>query len=822
MGLRTYRRKRDFARTPEPHGRSGKSTKATGDSFVVQKHAARSLHHDFRLELDGVLLSWAVPKGPPTQPGQKVLAVRTEDHPLEYGTFEGTIPEGQYGGGTVMLWDRGTWTPEGDPQEGLRQGRLHFRLHGERLRGRWSLVRMGKGRKKSAGNWLLIRRSEPDAAAADGEVDLDRSVATGRTMAEIAAGGSATGTRQSRAGRPDPAALPGARSRAQPRRLTPQLATLVQEPPAGAEWLHEIKFDGYRMLAFLDAGEVRLRTRTGQDWTDRFPTIAEAIAALPVAQAVLDGEVALLDAAGRSDFQGLQNSLDAGRDRELAFHAFDLPHCEGHDLTAVPLLRRKELLRSLLPPDADGPLRYSDHVVGHGPTFVQQACLLALEGAISKRVDAPYLGRRTRTWLKTKCLRRQEFVVGGYTEPGGSRRHLGALLLGLHRDSGLHYAGKVGTGFTEQSLADLARRLRPLASDASPFVDPPREAGVHWVRPRCVVEVAFTEWTRDGRLRHPSFQGVREDKPAAEVHRERPAAVTGDATVAGIAISHPDRVVFPGLGLTKLELCRYYATVKDAILPGLRQRPLTLVRCPRGQRGQCFFQKHVTDGMPDQVRAIAVREKNGKTADYVAVDDAKGLIALVQFGAIEFHPWSCRADRLDRPDRLILDLDPGPGVAFARVAEAANRLRELLAGLGLRGFPRTSGGKGLHVVLPIERRTPWAEAKAFARDLAAALARTDPNGFVLEASKAARRDRIFVDYLRNDRGATAVANWSVRARPGAPVAMPLRWDEVGPSLSPQDFTVATAPARLARNPWADLDNLRQVLTADRRAALRKA
>ncbi len=872
MSLTRYRKKRDFRRTPEPRGKSG--SRRGGRSYVIHKHAARRLHHDLRLEHGGVLWSWAVPKGPPLEPGGRVLAVRTEDHPLEYGSFEGVIPEGGYGAGTVMLWDRGRWEPEpaGDPARALAAGKLSFRLEGARLSGRWSLVRKaltGRGRGEE---WLLIkRRDEKRSHVSRGP---ERSVASGRLMEEIARDAdrrwSSRGEERS-PGRADrrslaraASGLPGARRRAFPARLQPQLATLVTEAPAGDDWIHEIKHDGYRLLAFKEGKRVRLRSRRGQDWSASFPTIAAAVGELPVQSAVLDGETVVLRPDGRSDFQALQSSLDGRGSHAHVFFAFDLLYCEGSDLSAVPLLERKGLLARVLAvegtartriarPAAAGRrgnasvLRYGDHLVGHGPEFLRQACRLGLEGIVSKRVSAPYEPRRSRSWLKIKCSRRQEFVIGGWSAPAGSRTHFGALLIGVHDRAGrLVYAGKVGTGFSGRSLESLAEELAPLETDRPPFANPPRGAGargVHWTRPELVAEVAFTEWTADGIVRHPSFQGLRRDKSAREVRREEPgndgaadgtrrqrsadrgALVEKAVRVAGVRITHPERVLYPEQGLTKRELAEYCAAVSEWMLPHLVDRPLTLVRCPEGRAGGCFYQKHATEGLPEAVRSVRVEEQGGGTGLYVAIEDLEGLVSLVQFGVLELHPWGSRRDRLERPDRIVIDLDPDPVVPWKEVVVTARALRGLLRELGLQGFARTTGGKGLHVVLPIERRSTWPEAKRFARELVTVLARRAPELYVLTASKARRKGRIFLDYLRNDRGSTAIASYSMRARAGAPVATPIRWDELTTRLAPERFTVRSVPRRLAElraadDPWAGFLTLRQTLTGAVFEALR--
>ncbi|HUG93798.1 MAG TPA: DNA ligase D [Planctomycetaceae bacterium] len=855
MALREYRRKRNFQRTPEPRG---KAAAKGGRSFVVQKHAARRLHYDFRLELDGVLKSWAVPKGPSLDPADKALAVHVEDHPLEYGSFEGVIPEGEYGGGTVMLWDRGTWEPAGDPAAGLRRGKLSFVLHGEKLRGLWSLVQM-RGESSDGGrNWLLIKAEDDYArpgAAARALKDDDRSVASGRSMAEIARDADRVWSSRKSQPKPevqlDPAGLPGARPAPLPRTFKPQLPTLVREAPRGDRWLHEIKFDGYRILCRIDHGQATLLTRRGQDWTRRFSIIAEAAARLPVETAILDGEVVVLADDGTTDFQALQNALKGGRRANFIYYVFDLPYLNGCDLTRVPLEARKQQLKLVLDAageNLDARLRYSDHIRGHGEDVVHHACRQVLEGIVSKRADSPYEPRRSRTWVKLKCLNRQEFVIGGYTDPSGSRKHFGALLLGYHDTQGrLVYCGRVGTGFTDKSLAQVMKELKRRTTDTPPFHNPPagREArGVHWLKPELVAEVEFAAWTDDGILRHPSFKGLREDKRARDITLERPveagspsrrqrrqrmpnvarktAAPPNENSVAGVPLSNPGRVLYPEQGLTKLDIGRYYESAAEWILPHVVDRPLTLVRCPRGRSHKCFFQKHLNQGVPEAVRTVPIREKEGK-ADYLVIDDLPGLIALVQLGVLEIHLWGCRADQIERPDRLVFDLDPGEGVGWEGVVDAALVLRERLENLTLKSFVRTTGGKGLHVVVPISRRTTWDDARQFAQDVAAERVRSEPGKYVATLTKSRRTGKIFVDYLRNGRGATAVASYSTRARAGAPVATPLAWDELSTKTTPDQFTVATVPRRLASlkaDPWEGLSAVRQTLTKAMRAAVR--
>ena len=854
MPLREYARKRDFTRTPEPRGRAHGARNGAA-AFVIQKHAASRLHWDFRLELDGVLKSWAVPKGPSLDPTDKRLAMHVEDHPVEYGDFEGVIPAGEYGGGTVMLWDRGTWTPAGDAREGYRKGSLKFTLDGERLHGGWALVRM-RGRNESDGDrtWLLIKEKDGaartgwDAAKIEGKA---KSVASDRTMEQIAAakdrvwhakdapweGPSTTPPAAARAAgakpatargaRAKPAAAPAPRGRAGalPRFVPPELATLVSEAPEGDQWLHEIKFDGYRILARLENGRARLMSRNDKDWTERLPEVAEAVARLPARRALIDGEVVVLQPDGTSSFQALQNLMQGERRGELAYMVFDLLHLDGRDLTALPLEERKAALGELVGEKASGIVRYSAHVVGGGAEFLRQACRLHLEGAVAKRRDAPYRSGRGRDWLKVKCGRRQEVVIGGFTRGEGSRVGLGALLVGVREGPRLVFGGKVGTGFDAQSLRALTSRLAKLERRDSPFDPAPRIAGARWVKPELVAEVAFTEWTSDAKMRHPSFQGLREDKPAAEVRREveaAPSARAGDratgagagdgATVGGVRLTHPDRVLFPKPRTTKLDLARYYESIAEWILPYLAGRPTTLVRCPDGIDGQCFYQRHAGPGAAGgALRRVKIR---GQKADGLVVDSVAGLISTVQLGILEIHTWNATIDDLERPDRIVLDLDPGPGVPWARVVEAARLIHRMLERVGLESFVKTSGGKGLHVVAPLTPGASWDETGAFTRAVAETLARRQPERFTATMTKTARPGKIYVDYLRNRRAASTVAVFSTRARPGAPVSMPLAWDELSPRVTADRFTVATVPAKLAarrEDPWGSYPKVRQRL-----------
>jgi bifunctional non-homologous end joining protein LigD len=914
MGLQEYRRKRDFKKTPEPSGGKAKRTPAKLQ-FVIQKHAASRLHYDFRLELDGVLKSWAVPKGPSLDPAEKRLAVHVEDHPLEYGGFEGTIPADEYGGGAVMLWDRGEWTPLGDPHRDYRAGRLKFVLKGRRLKGAWALVRMRTD--DSADNWLLMKEKDAAARPGDGDGVTVRnmtSVASRRKMESIAKEGGIvlkegrrapksaqraararptaspakshrTATKRKKATRagdadagdeparlatggsaadadldPRDVAIPpaeiariaGAVKAAMPEFFPPQLATLVTAAPEGDEWLHEVKFDGYRILAFVSAGGVSLLTRKGNDWTRKFGGVAAALKGLRVrGGAVLDGEVVVMRPDGTTDFQALQQALRGEQRTPLCFCAFDLPYANGYDLREVSLEKRKQALRGLieeagLPRDR---LLLSEHVRGAGPELLKQMCGLRLEGMISKRADSPYESTRSRSWLKVKCGRAQEFVIGGYTDPQGAREGFGALLVGYYAGDALRYAGKVGTGFDTAELNRLIRRFRAIEQDEMPFEGEVPRAEVrraHWVRPEMVAEVTFTEWTGDGRLRHPVYHGLREDKPAKEVRREMPQATTKAATGkqsspksakkpakkadprvnakpaskapqaggAAFELTSPDKVLYPEQGLTKRDLAEYYVAVEKWILPHVVDRPLSLVRCPEGRAKKCFFQRHHSETMPDSIYPVSIEEQDKQRADYLYIRDRKGLIGLVQMGVLELHVWGSRVDRPDRPDRMIFDLDPDESLPFSEVMDAARLLRERLDDLSLASFVKTTGGKGLHVVIPLERRASWDDVRNFSEAMVRQLASEQPKRFVANMRKALRGGKIFLDYLRNGKGATSVAPYSTRAKPNATVSTPVAWEELTPALKPDAFNIQNVPARLARlkrDPWTGMDRVRQRL-----------
>ncbi len=839
--LAEYKAKRDFKKTPEP---GPERKRSTGNSFVIQKHAARRTHFDFRLEHDGVLKSWAVTKGPSLDPAQKRLAVRTEDHPLEYGGFEGVIPKGEYGGGPVMIWDRGTWEPIGDPDEGLAKGDLKFRLNGERLNGDFVLVRMKprKGDVKRE-NWLLIKKHDDYAHAGDEPTQTyDTSVVSGRSMPAIETGDVPVWN--SNRSKKKPASGRAGKTGKAPRRtlapvfVAPELATLEREVPDGAGWLHEVKYDGYRIIGRKAGDEVTLFSRSGLDWTVRFPAIASALEGLPCKDALVDGEVAFVLPSGVTDFTSLQEHIDTPH-QAIRYFLFDLIEVDGEDWRKKPLETRKDRLARLL--SAKGlpeRLIYSDHVRGSGRDFLAEACASGLEGIVSKRASAPYRSGRSKDWLKIKCGKRAEFVIGGYSRSTTKDRPFASLLLGTFKDGELNYAGKVGTGFDSADLTALAKRFKPLERKMSPFAEVPasERRGAVWLEPELVAEIAYTEWTGDGRLRHPSFQGLREDKPAREVQRDAPetsdrAVVAessghtskrkGDPMFAGITLSNPDKVLFPDPGLTKLDLARYYEAVALAMLPCIINRPISLVRCPEGYAKECFFQRHAMKGMSTAIKEIHIAGGESKRK-YLYIEDAEGLFALVQIGALEIHDWGVSLDEIDKPDRLVFDLDPDEGLDLATLKAAAQEVREFLADLGLKSFLKSTGGKGLHVVAPLTPKLGWAEIKAFAKGVADGLVAARPDRYTANPLKRTRRGKIFVDYLRNQRGGSAIANFSTRARAGAPVAAPLAWDELKALKMAAPYDADTMPRRLKRlkrDPWEGFFTTRQSINAKALKAL---
>ena len=820
--LSTYNAKRDFKLTAEPAGKVEHS--AGGNRFIVQKHDATRLHWDLRIEADGVLKSWAVTKGPSPDPAIKRLAVRTEDHPLAYAEFEGSIPKGEYGGGTVMLWDRGTWAPvPGKSWQDIDQGHLHFTLIGTRMKGEWLLIRLKPRGNEKRENWLL--RKLEDEFTGEGDPLVEReltSVLTGRSMAEIAAdaGGShslagkkgkafaaeMTSAAQHNAAKTPMSKTQTSRRKAKPapkpKFRAPQLATLVDAVPAGNGWMHEIKFDGYRALIAAKGNDVTVWTRNGKDWTDKFQPLVEALVALDLPSCLIDGEIIAPDAQGNPDFSRLQAVLKRGHGSQapsdkLAYHAFDLLELDGEDLTALPNVERKERLEALLR-GAAAPIHVADHVIGAGEALFKGMCAAGQEGIISKQIDAPYRSTRSKDWVKVKCILRQEFVVAGWKKSTSKARPFASLLLAQNERGKLVYKGNVGTGFGQDNMADLAQRMAKLKTD-KPALEVSKEdsRGVTWLHPELVAEVAFAEFTAEGAVRHGSFLGLRGDKQAAEVAPER-AEPAPDADI-GIKITNPDRVIFPETGQTKGDLAAYYAAVAPLMLAYAGQRPLSLVRCPQGRAKQCFFQKHDSGSFGPSVKHVPIRETDGGSEDYLYVTDAAGLLACVQMGTIEFHAWVCRSAAIEAPDRMVFDLDPDEALDFKDVVGAAKHIRDTLSDLGLVSFAMLSGGKGVHVIAPLRPGHSWEVHKDFARRFAEALALGEPERFVATMSKAKRQGRIFIDWLRNQRGATAVIPYSARAREGAPVAVPISWDELAATKNAHPFSIGDAAKLIERS-----------------------
>jgi bifunctional non-homologous end joining protein LigD len=898
--LARYRSMRDFVRTAEPSGsapsgsgRSGKRANA-GLPFVIQKHAATRLHYDFRLGWRGVLKSWAVTKGPSYNPADKRLAVEVEDHPIEYGGFEGAIPKGQYGGGTVMVWDQGTWEPLVDVEEGLRKGNLKFSLDGEKMHGHWVLVRMHGGHfaKEGKPNWLLIKekdefaRGPKDPCITDEEPD---SAVTGRSLEQIAAAEDHVwnSNKPVKAAKNPPAnrsrlkvqrtksaevigapnrdsALRDAPGEKMPPFLAPELATSAAEPPSGDEWLHELKLDGYRIQIHIDekgssrpgsSRRARLFTRKGLDWTHRMPNLARAAAELPVHAAILDGEVVVLDAKGGTSFASLQAAFDEGAKHALTYFAFDLLHLDRHNLRSLPLERRKTILESVLQEHGEDPiLRYSSHLRSKGAEMFQHACSLGAEGVVSKLASAPYRSTRSRDWVKSKCVLQQEFVVGGFTPLSNGTHGIGALLLGFYRDGQLIYAGRTGTGFPQKTHKLLRDRLDKLRQTKISFHLLPNEAkkDAVWVKPTTVIEARFATWTGDHLVRQAAFLGLREDKDPKEVVREeaahvpkssktqqketavpntskpsppksgKPSARGDRAEVEGVSLSHPGKILDEESQLTKLQLAEYYAAVAEHLLPQIANRPLSIVRWPEGSGKPCFFQKHIGMGVAAGIDSVDVTAKKGGAPEkYLTVSKKEGLIGLAQMGVLELHPWGSRNDALETPDRFIIDLDPDPSLPWERLVSSAIEVRDLMKNLDLETFVKSTGGKGLHVVAPLQPEREWPEIKTFAHNFVLMMERANPKLYLTKMTKSARTGKIFLDYLRNERGSTAVAAWSPRARAGARVAVPLTWAELK-RTNPKQFAVANFDewkSRLKRDPWLQMDKEKQQLTDRAMAAV---
>ncbi|MBB4862183.1 bifunctional non-homologous end joining protein LigD [Pseudomonas nitritireducens] len=840
--LKEYARKRDFGGTPEPSGEGARDAGAEA-VFVVQKHDASHLHYDFRLEIDGVLKSWAVPKGPCLDPGVKRLAIQVEDHPLDYAQFEGHIPEGHYGAGDVIVWDEGRWSPIGDPRQGLASGHLKFRLHGSKLAGSWNLVRTRMpGRQPQ---WFLIKGRDEQARdypRFDILAEQPLSVLSGQPLP-----GEAAALEPAPARRARPAAA-RQRSRASPAKkaagdelpaaLSPQLATLVDAPPAG-DWRYEIKLDGYRLLARLEGGKVHLLTRNGHDWSRKLPQLCQALAALDVRNAWLDGEILVMDEEGRPDFQRLQNAFDAQLCDDIHYTLFDLLWLDGTDYRRQPLEERRQALQQLLRGNHNELLRYSEDFTDDPRSILDSACRLGLEGLIGKRVGSPYSEKRTSDWIKLKCKRRQEFVIVGFTAPKGSRAHFGALLLGLHDQEGaLRYAGKVGTGFSGASLEALHRQLKPLQRKTSPLPEPPRGAearGVTWLRPELLCEVAFAEITQEGLVRQAVFHGLRSDKPATTIVEEKPQKAVGrkaagrsretgvsekgGTTLEGVTITHPQRVIDATSGLRKIDVARYYARAAERLLPWLGDRPVSLVRAPDGVGGEQFFQRHASRTAIPGAEQLDPALDPGHAA-LLRIASARGLIGAAQMGVLELHTWNAAIDDLEKPDRFVLDLDPDPALPWSRMLEATQLTLTLLDELGLQAFLKTSGGKGMHILVPLQRHHGWDEVKEFAHAISRHMARLMPERFSAVSGPKNRVGRIFIDYLRNSRGASTVCVWSVRAREGLPVSVPVSREELPRLTGANAWTLANVDERLAAaDPWAAWAKTRQRLTRRMRERL---
>ncbi|MDP9975228.1 bifunctional non-homologous end joining protein LigD [Variovorax paradoxus] len=837
--LSRYWAKRDFAVTSEPRGRRARPGKAL--SFVIQKHAASRLHYDFRLELDGILVSWAVPKGPSYDPADKRMAIHVEDHPLSYGSFEGTIPPKQYGAGTVIVWDHGTWEPVGDPHEGLAKGKLVFRLHGQKMEGLWELVKIAKGGEKQE-PWLLFKKRDEFARAkADYDVvsALPDSVIA-KPLRTAAPPATAPRTKV-KTGAPTPSSkksaeartvVPGAKKAPMPATISPQLATLASGIPADGEWVYEIKFDGYRVMARIQGGKASLITRGGHDWSAKMPRLVQELGRLGLKSAWLDGEIVVLTEQGLPSFNALQKAFDRGAGSDaIVLFLFDVPYFEGYDLREVALGARRQLLKALLDERATEHVRYSADFESDPSSILTSACQMNLEGVIAKRLDAPYVSRRSETWLKLKCKQRQEFVVCGYTDRTDGSPQIGSLLLGVHGPNGeLVSVGSVGTGWDATEAQDIKRKLAKLEVPQPPFAAGASKPGrwskrvagsERWVKPVTVAEVEFAEWTPEGQIRHASYVALRTDKPASAIVRETakqmgpgPSKPARKAATGSVKVSNAERVIDPSTGLTKLDLVRYYESVAEWMLPHLQGRPCSLVRGPSGIQGELFFQKHDDKLSIPGVKALDEKLWPGH-ARLLEVGTAQALANAAQMNVIEFHTWNSLARNIDKPDRMIFDLDPGEGTTWPHVQEAAALVRTLLSELGLESWLKTSGGKGLHVVVPLAPRLGYDTVRAFSQAIVQHLARAIPSRFVAKSGPSNRVGKLFVDYLRNGHGATTAAAFSARARPGLGVSVPVSWNDLATLKSGAQWTIATAREHLsfqATDPWEGYWKAKQTLT----------
>ena len=822
--LSKYHQKRDFNITGEPKGKTGKRKKEHL-AFVIQKHGARRIHYDFRLELDGVMKSWAVTRGPSYDPKDKRLAVHVEDHPIEYNKFEGIIPDKQYGAGPVMIWDKGEWEPEEDPHKGFKKGHLTFQMKGQRMHGRWHLVRMHT--KEPPENWLLIKGDDEYVLKGKkNEQFLDKentSVISSRTLEEIKENKKSKNKQETKKAIKKPKSSKSS-TNLQKKYSSPELATLVEFPPTGKEWLHEIKYDGYRIMAFIEKGNVVMRTRGGKDWTHKFQNIAEQLAKLPVKSAVLDVELCVLNEKGVTSFSALQEALSNKDAAHIEGWFFDLLHLDGKDYAKDPLSKRKAILEKLLKKKNLPLIHYSEHFESTS-NLLEKACKIGAEGLVSKNKDSLYRFRRTYDWVKSKCGQEQEFAIGGFMPAKDNPKAVGSLLLGYYKGDKFLYAGKVGTGFGVELSKKIYKRLNPLRIKASPFDSPVEKSRrTHfWVKPEVLCEVSFWEWTADQHIRHASFKGLREDKAPEAVVQEKPEpppkkqTKKSNFTVEGITITHPDREVFPGTGITKGDVATHYAKVMPFILPFVENRLISLLRCTDTIEDQCFFQRNPMRGMGPDIRGKTLTHKGNKH-NYLYIEDAKGLLELVQMGTIEFHAWQSQVNNIGKPDQIIFDLDPGEKVPFDAVKLAAEDIRRRLKKLDLESFPRLSGGKGIHVTLPLKPKHSWDDVKAFTQKFAQKMERDAPDAYISKMTTAKRTGKIFIDYLRNDYSSTAIAPFSLRARKDAPVAVPISRKELGKVNSAAAFNISNVDMALNKERQKLIEeflNSRQILKIEK-------